>query len=135
MLKRDYIMKLVQQMLDALMLLLNEQGLDDVDKQKSLERFYSDYLGERREFYIDSELVEIVNYLTQKYGDELMLRLDMLSEIMYQDGMLERNMSERVSILKSTFSILLYLRENDNTYSLIREGKIDSIRKELEQLQ
>lgn len=121
-------MKLIQQMMDSLFLLLNKKDIDDAQRQIELEKFYKDYLGETRDFYTKSSLEDTISYLKEKYGDEdLFFRLQMLSEIMYQDGMLESEERTKELKLLKTLPLLDYLEEYSNTYSLVRVGKIEEL--------
>lgn len=129
MLRRDFIMKLIQQLMDSLFLLLNEKGLDDDMRKAQLEKFYGDYVGQTQTFYLNASIEEISGFLDEKYGDEeVIYRMEMLSEIMYQDGMLEKDIEVRNAKLLKTLSLLDYLNEYSNTYSVVREGKIEEIK-------
>lgn len=131
MIRRDYIMKLVQQLLESLFLLLNNKGLDDTTKKEQLEKFYKDYLGEDRDYYYSNDRDVLISFLETKYRDELLYRIEMLSEIMYQDGIWEQEIGKREVLLRKALSLLLYLDENGNTYSIVRQGKLDTIREVL----
>lgn len=131
MIRRDYIMKLVQQLLDSLFLLLNEKGIDEFERQKRLASLYKYYLGEDRAYYSSNNIQNILDFLEEKYSDELIHRVEMLSEVMYQDAMMEKDPKVKVSLLKKTLLLLSYLDENGDTYSLVRQGKVEFIRKEL----
>lgn len=129
MLKRDYIMKLIQQLMDSIFLLLNKQDVDDIYRRKQLEKFYSDYVGQSAEFYLSTSIDKISNFLEDKYGkEEVLFRIEMLSEIMYQDGMLEIDIDKKELKLLKDLSLLEYIEENSNTYSLVRMGKINEIK-------
>lgn len=129
MLRRDFIMKLIQQLMDSLFLLLNEKGMDDDMRKAQLEKFYGDYVGQTQAFYLNASIEEISSFLDEKYGDEeLIYRMEMLSEIMYQDGMLEKDTNKKNAKLLKTLSLLDYLDEYSNTYSVVRVGKIEEIK-------
>lgn len=133
MLKRDYIMKLIQQLLDSLFLLLNEGDIDNVERERKLKGFYASYLGESSEFYYTSTTDIILNYLKEQYHDELLQRVEMLSDIMYADVMLKEKSELRNILLEKTLFFMQYLDTNSDTYSLIRKGKIDALLDEIKQ--
>lgn len=129
MLKRDYIIKLIQQLMDSIFLLLNKQDVDEDYKKNQLERFYADYVGQSAEFYLSAPIDKISNFLEEKYGkEEAPFRIEMLSEIMFQDGMLETDLDKKELKLLKDLSLLEYIEDTSNTYSLVRIGKIDEIK-------
>ncbi len=133
MLKRDYIMKLIQQLFDSLFLLLNEKDIDNVEREKKLNEFYASYLGESSEFYYASSTDEILMYLKEQYHDEFLQRVEMLSDIMYADGMMKEKSELKYKLLEKTLYFMQYLDANSDTYSLVRKGKIDTLLGEINQ--
>ena len=129
MLKRDYILKLIEQLTDAIFLLLNKKDIDEDLRKYQLENFYKDYIGNASEYYLTSSLDDISKFIETRYGgEEVLYRIEMLSEIMYQDGMLESDpLKKEIKLLKD-LSLLEYLDENSNTYSIVRQGKIEEIK-------
>lgn len=126
-------MKLIQQLLDSLFLLLNEGDIDNVERERKLKGFYASYLGESSEFYYTSTTDIILNYLKEQYHDELLQRVEMLSDIMYADVMLKEKSELRNILLEKTLFFMQYLDTNSDTYSLIRKGKIDALLDEIKQ--
>lgn len=133
MLKRDYIMKLIQQLLDSLFLLLNEKDIDNVEREKKLNKFYASYLGESSEFYYANSTDEILMYLKEQYHDEFLQRVEMLSDIMYADAMMKEKNELKYKLLEKTLYLMQYLDTNSDTYSLVRKGKIDTLLDEINQ--
>lgn len=132
MLRRDYIMKLIQQLMDSLFLLLNTKDMDDDLRREELDKFYKNYIGETVHFYQNSSIADIVAFVEDKYGkEEVLYRIEMLSEIMYHDSMLELNIDEQRKKLTKALSVFDYLEENSNTYSIVRAGKIDELKDKL----
>lgn len=132
MLRRDYIMKLIQQMMDSLFLLLNKKDMNDDLRREELGKFYKNYIGETAHFYQNSSMEDIVAFVEDKYGkEEVLYRIEMLSEIMYHDSMLELNIEEQQKKLTKALSVFDYLEENSNTYSIVRAGKIDELKDKL----
>ena len=135
MLQRDYIMKLIQQMIDSLFLLLNKQDIDENERKSQLNDFYNNYVGGTQNFYINTPVKDIITYIEQEYGkEEVIYRIEMLTEIMYQDSMLEEDLNTKKSKMEQNLALLNYLEENSNTYSMVRVGKIDELKKFLKDL-
>lgn len=135
MLQRDYIMKLIQQMIDSLFLLLNKQDIDENERKSQLNDFYNNYVRGTQNFYINTPVKDIITYIEQEYGkEEVIYRIEMLTEIMYQDSMLEEDLNTKKSKMEQNLALLNYLEENSNTYSMVRVGKIDGLKKFLKDL-
>jgi len=129
MLRKDYIMKLIQQMIDSLFLLLNKKDMDEDERKEQLSQLYKSYTGEAEIFYLNTPLKDILIFLEKEYGqEEVLYRIEMLSEIMYHDGMLENDPETKKLKLLKTLSLLNFLEERSNTYSITRIGKIDKIK-------
>lgn len=135
MLQRDYIMKLIQQMIDSLFLLLNKQDIDENERKSQLNDFYNNYVRGTQNFYINTPVKDIITYIEQEYGkEEVIYRIEMLTEIMYQDSMLEEDLNTKKSKMEQNLALLNYLEENSSTYSMVRVGKIDELKKFLKDL-
>lgn len=128
-------MKLIQQMIDSLFLLLNKQDIDENERKSQLNDFYNNYVRGTQNFYINTPVKDIITYIEQEYGkEEVIYRIEMLTEIMYQDSMLEEDLNTKKSKMEQNLALLNYLEENSNTYSMIRVGKIDELKKFLKDL-
>ena len=63
----------------------------------------------------------------QNYGgEELLTRIDMLSELLYQDALLKESEEQKYLLRKSLF-LLNYLDTHSDTFSFERRGKIGEI--------
>lgn len=132
MIRRDYIMKLIQQLSESLFLLSKDETLDEIERQNRLQEYYKDYLGTDIEFLESSAVETIILSLRERYGDELLLRVEMLSDIMYVDATSVNEAIENRKLLLQTLHLLSYVDDMSNTYSLVRQGKIDEIRRRLD---
>lgn len=134
MLQRDYIMKLIQQMIDSLFLLLNKKDIDEDERKSQLNDFYRSYVRGTQDFYVNAPINDILAFIEEEYGkEELIYRVEMLTEIMYQDSMLEDDLKNKKSKMSQNLALLNYLEENSNTYSMLRVGKIDELKKLLKE--
>lgn len=134
MIQRDYIIRLIQQLIDSLFMLFDKKNLSEEELSNQLENMYVDYLDESKIFYRESSMDDVISFLQKRYGDdEYLYRIEMLTEIMYQDGMHDNDKSEKQETLLKALELLVYLDNYSNMYSLVREGKMEAIKKELEQ--
>jgi hypothetical protein len=56
-------------------------------------------------------------------------RVEMLSELLYRDGLIKKNIPEKCMILEKSLYLLEYLDRNSRTFSWERNGKINEIKK------
>lgn len=132
MIQKDYILRLIQQLSDSIYLLLDKKDIDEDECREQLYNFYAEYVGESENFYLESPIDDIVRFLEKRFGEEEYLyRLEMLSEIMFQDAMFEQSADLKKNKLAKSYLILTYLEEYSGVYSLVREGKKEAIEGEL----
>lgn len=133
MIQRDYIIRLIQQLIDSLFMLFDKKDLSEEELSNQLENMYIDYLDESKIFYRESSMDDVISFLQNRYGEgEYLYRIEMLTEIMYQDGIHDNDKSEKQETLLKALELLVYLDNYSNVYSLVREGKMEAIKKELE---
>ena len=132
MLQRDYIMRLLQDFVEALEKLVEERGKHDgPELQLQLQSIYRAYFNHPHTFYYTQDAEYILNDLGQNYGDEeLLTRIEMLSELLYQDALLKEPEEQKYLLRKSLF-LLIYLDAHSDTFSFERRGKISEIEKKI----
>lgn len=132
MLQRDYIMRLLQDFVEALEKLVEERGKHDgPELQLQLQSIYRAYFNHPHPFYYNQDAEYILNDLGQNYGgEELLTRIEMLSELLYQDALLKEPEEQKYLLRKSLY-LLIYLDEHSDTFSFERRGKISEIEKKI----
>lgn len=132
MLQRDYIMRLLQDFVEALEKLVEERGKHDgPELQLQLQSIYRAYFNHPHTFYYNQDAEYILNDLGQNYGgEELLTRIEMLSELLYQDALLKEP-EEQNYLLRKSLYLLIYLDEHSDTFSFERRGKISEIEKKI----
>lgn len=132
MLQRDYIMRLLQDFVEALEKLVEERGKHDgPELQLQLQSIYRAYFNHPHTFYYNQDAEYILNDLGQNYGgEELLTRIEMLSELLYQDALLKEP-EEQNYLLRKSLYLLIYLNEHSDTFSFERRGKISEIEKKI----
>lgn len=132
MLQRDYIMRLLQDFTEALEKLVEERHKKEgPELQLQIQGIYRAYFNHPHTFYYTQDAEYILNDLGQNYGEEeLLTRIDMLSELIYQDALLKETEEQRYLLRKSLY-LLKYLDKHSDTFSFERRGKISEIEKKV----
>lgn len=125
-------MRLLQQFFEALEKLVEERDKKDgPELQLQLQSIYRAYFNHPSTFYYDQDAEYILNEMGQNYGgEELLTRIDMLSELLYQDALLKESEEQKYLLRKSLF-LLDYLDTHSDTFSFERRGKIGEIEKKI----
>ena len=125
-------MRLLQQFFEALEKLVEERDKKDgPELQLQLQSIYRAYFNHPSTFYYDQDAEYILNEMGQNYGgEELLTRIDMLSELLYQDALLKESEEQKYLLRKSLF-LLNYLDTHSDTFSFERRGKIGEIEKKI----
>ncbi|WP_455669631.1 hypothetical protein [Phocaeicola sp.] len=132
MLQRDYIMRLVREFVEALEKLVEERDKkEESELQLHLQSIYRAYFNHPHTFYYEQDAEYILNDLRQNYeGEEFLTRIDMLSQLIYQDALLKER-EEQVYLLRKSLYLLNYLDSHSDTFSFERRGKISEIEKKI----
>ena len=125
-------MRLLQQFFEALEKLVEERDKKNgPELQLQLQSIYRAYFNHPPTFYYDQDAEYILNEMRQNYGgEELLTRINMLSELLHQDALLKEPEEQKYLLRKSLF-LLKYLDEHSNTFSFERKGKIEEIEKKI----
>ncbi len=125
-------MRLLQQFFEALEKLVEERDKKNgPELQLQLQSIYRAYFNHPPTFYYNQDAEYILNEMGQNYGgEELLTRIDMLSELLHQDALLKEPEEQKHLLRKSLF-LLKYLDEHSNTFSFERKGKIEEIEKKI----
>lgn len=131
MLERDYIMRLIREFMAALQRFLEKpetnRGLDEI------KELYRQYVGDYT-FYHTASLDEVMESMEQYAAAERLPRLEMLSELYYQEADMQP-LPFRYMLLDKAYKLFSFISEHDKTYSFDRIRKMDRIRKELNRQQ
>lgn len=132
MLQRDYILRLLREFTEMLEKLIEEKDKKGgPEVQLQLHSIYRAYFNHPPAFYYEQDAEYILNDLRQNYeGEEFLTRIDMLSELIYQDALLKEPQEEKYLLRKSLY-LLKYLDSHSDTFSLERRGKISEIEKKI----
>lgn len=123
-------MRLLQDFAEALEKLVEERyKKEGPELQLQIQSIYRAYFNHPHTFYYTQDAEYILNDLGQNYGgEELLTRIDMLSELIYQDALLKETEEQKYLLRKSLY-LLKYLDKHSDTFSFERRGKISEIEK------
>ena len=131
MIERDYIMRILQEFFNAIAKLIR-LNLEDPDPSRIQVRFngmYKQFFRRPAEHFYETEKEIILDDLTQSDNSErdIIAKIQMLSELLYQDGLTKKNIPEKCMLLEKSFYLLEYLDKNSQTFSWERSQKMSDI--------
>ncbi len=138
MLRRDYILKLIQDLFAAISNLLERDG-DEAVRQMEVEALYATFGGDK-DFFRKAEEDEMISTVAnvaasaqgvapdQLSADEMLQRIELLAALMYADFKVS-NISDNLRRDVATRSLLLYKRvvDSSDTYSQERFDRVDEL--------
>lgn len=130
MLKEDYIMRLFQLFSESLAKWLSKGKADNSDLVASFNNeVVKPYLGHDIQFLESKSKEELIEYFNQCYPNkpERLLRLEILTEVLYQRAIMENNDRQRKNLFIITLELLLYINSIDRTYSMERQNRISEL--------
>lgn len=131
--EQDYILRLIEKFFSELNNFIHGKPSESNQEQENhLSNLYNAYLQAEPSFFYTSDVKTIFTYLSERCNEQdLPLQIEILSELLYQDGLLKEDKTLKASILEKALFFFTYLEEISETYSMEREEKISFIRKEL----
>ena len=134
MLKRDCILRIIQELFAAIDKLLHGDTRQLTERQHDLESMYT-MLGHDVQFFRSSTKEEILETLTV-FREDYVQRVEMLAEIMYADAQLFiGNYEVRREIIAKSLELYTYVDEHSDEFSITRVQRIDELQKMLAKYQ
>lgn len=132
MLSRDYILRLIQEFTEAIELLLKKKKRkDDPEFEVEIQSMYRAYFNHPSHHYYSIDAEFIINELREEYeSKEFFARIDMLSELIYQDALCKSTEEEK-NLLSKALYLIEYLDKNSDTFSFQRRERIEEIKKKV----
>ena len=133
MIERDFIMRMLQEFFSMMAKLLRLK-VEEPDTTRVQERFnevYKQFFRKPAEYFYALEKEEIPDELTTNHMGEAehYAMIQMLSELLYQDGLIKKDIVQKISLLEKSLYLFAYLESNTKTYSWDREQKMSDINK------
>ena len=135
MIERDYIMRMLQDFFSMIAKLIRLK-VEEPDMTRVQERFnevYKQFFRHSADHFYDTDKEEILDELAREELSETEQNavIQMLSELLYQDGLIKKNITEKCMLLEKSLYLMQYLERHSNTYSWDREQKMSDIHKML----
>ena len=124
MFEKDYIMRLIQQFFETLELIIKGGGKNI---QEKINDIYIAYIGKEKEFFQEQNYEHILDFIEEYPNQEKIFRVEMLAELLFQDAILQSNISVKINLLRKSYNLLLILDKQSKTFSLERQTKMDNI--------
>lgn len=126
MLQRDYIMRLLQEFVEALELFLK----GDVTKQTAeIQSMYDRYVGPYA-FYHHASLDDVMKAIGDFPENERLQRVEMLAELYYVEAGLTVG-PMRTLLLDKALAMFSFVDRHDRTYDMTRLQKMADIKRQL----
>ena len=139
MVERDYLMRILQEFFDAIARIIHRGKSDQEPDLAEMENRFSDmyrqFFKKPAEYFYEAEKETLLNDLEQEgYPEEhLFAKIQMLSELLYQDALIKKCIPEKCMMLEKVFYLLACLNQNSRTFSWERNQRMEDIRKKLEE--
>lgn len=131
MLKRDYIMRMLREFLEALALLINKKSSFSEDKFSEL---YSTYFKRDRRFYEENDLEAIATDMGMQTDEQTVaVKLEMLAELFYYDSQTITDSARRSNLDSKALAIFQEIDRTSDTYSADRIRKIADLEERLKE--
>jgi len=143
MIERDFIMRMLQQFFEAIEKLIHRKKIlqgeypDYSEIQESYNKMYDQFFHKPASYFYETDKEAILdNLLEEKYSErDTLARVQMIAELLYQDGLIKKDILEKCNLLEKALFLLNYIENKSNTFSWEREQKMADIKKLLVEFQ
>jgi hypothetical protein len=90
MFEKDYLMRLIQMLRDAIHKIVNSINKEDIEAAKMQIRDSYKLLGNNEDYFINSNCEELIEFFRAKEGNYIK-RVQLLAELFYLDATIEKN--------------------------------------------
>lgn len=131
MLRRDYLLKMLQELTAALARMLHDDERTLTERQKELMALYR-MLGRDAEYFRSSTTDEILAELASQGDDGYLQRIEMAAELLYADSHLFVGSHNLLTdIRRRALDLYEYLDQRSDDFSLTRTQRIEELRRSL----
>jgi hypothetical protein len=131
MFEKDYLMRLIQTLLDAINKIVNSIDKEDIEGAKvQLSDSYR-LLGNQEEYFYNTGYEELIECFKLKEGNYLK-RVEFLGELIYLDAIIEADKTNKLEKLEKSKKLFQHYVEYSKEYSFEINNKLILIKNELE---
>lgn len=128
MIHKDYLLRILQQFFEEIAKYLRnkkEYEIENPQLQTQLTGLYTTFFNQTADFYISKSADEIIASFDEQ---ERPIKIEMLSELIYQDALLKPQGETRQQLLQKSLDLFEYLNAHSATYSIPREQEMEQIK-------
>lgn len=128
MIHKDYLLRILQQFFEEIAKYLRnkkEYEIENPQLQTQLTGLYTTFFNQTADFYISKSADEIITSFDEQ---ERLIKIEMLSELIYQDALLKPQGETRQQLLQKSLDLFEYLNAHSATYSIPREQEMEQIK-------
>lgn len=128
MIHKDYLLRILQQFFEEIAKYLRnkkEYEIENPQLQTQLTGLYTTFFNQTADFYISKSADEIIASFDEQ---ERLIKIEMLSELIYQDALLKPQGETRQQLLQKSLDLFEYLNAHSATYSIPREQEMEQIK-------
>ncbi len=126
MIRKDYILRQIGQILEALMRKFSKiQSGNDAYNPDEFQDLYQKYFNKKRDFFVALSTDEIANFFNENYDSgEVFARLQLLAELLFGEGQV---LSNDILQIKG-MQILQYVIEHSSTFDWDRNRRLSEMK-------
>lgn len=131
MFEKDYLMRLIETLLDAINKIVNSIDKADIEGAKIQLSDSFSLLGHKEDFFLNTKCKEIIEFFKLKDGDYLK-RVQLLAELLYLAASIEKNDTLKLEKIKKAKTLFQHYMKFSKEYSFEVKNKLVLIDNELD---
>jgi hypothetical protein len=131
MFEKDYLMRLIQTLMDAINRIVNSINKDDIEGAKIQLSDSFRLLGNQEEYFYNTEYEELIELFKLEEGNYLK-RVEFLAELIYLDATIEENKRSKFEKFEKSKNLFQHYIEYSKEYSFDINNKLILIKSELD---
>jgi hypothetical protein len=131
MFEKDYLMRLIQTLLDAINKIVNSIDKGDIEGAKTQLSDSYRLLGNEEDYFSKTDYKELIEFFKSKEGNYLK-RVEFLAELIYLEATIEEDKILKYEKFKKSKKLFEYYSEFSKEYSFEINNKLVFIKSELE---
>jgi hypothetical protein len=131
MFEKDYLMRLIQTLMDAINRTVNSINKDDIEGAKIQLSDSFRLLGNQEEYFYNTEYEELIEFFKLEEGNYLK-RVEFVAELIYLDATIEEDKTSKFEKFEKSKNLFQHYIEYSKEYSFDINNKLILIKSELE---
>jgi hypothetical protein len=131
MFEKDYLMRLIQTLMDAINRIVNSINKDDIEGAKIQLSDSFRLLGNQEEYFYNTEYEELIEFFKLEEGNYLK-RVEFVAELIYLDATIEEDKTSKFEKFEKSKNLFQHYIEYSKEYSFDINNKLILIKSELE---